>query len=121
MSNIEWPNLPSPSADIYIIGLGAGELTDMSLASWHALQNAQVVLLRTERHPSASQLQQYIEYTSLDYLYEAHDEFADVYAEIVDQVVARSQEIRAAATQDESRTDKKGGRCICCTRPSMGR
>jgi len=113
MSNIKWPKLPPPSADIHIIGLGAGELTDMSLASWCALQNAQVVLLRTERHPSVSQLQQYIEYKSFDHLYEAYDEFADVYAEIANQVVAHSQEIRR-------RRVNKRERCLCCTRTPVG-
>lgn len=93
MSTHQWPTIALPAANIYIVGLGPSGMTDISLAGWQALQQATHVMLRTERHTSVAELRTYMECISFDHLYEAHDEFADVYAEIATQVVAQAEAV----------------------------
>lgn len=96
LPNSVLPNLTTPAADIMIIGMGAGDIGDLSLAGWHVLHRAHSIYLRTERHPAVAQFPGTISFQSFDHLYEAHDKFADVYAEIANQIVASAQTLRQA-------------------------
>lgn len=66
-----------------IIGLGPGSIDDLSLKAWRKLEAAELVYLRTERHPSVPDLPKKPRYESFDSLYEKHEKFEDVYAAIV--------------------------------------
>lgn len=76
---------------ITIVGLGPGEVDDLSRRAWKALDNAQTVLLRTERHPCVPDLPDQTTYHNFDALYDTHDLFEDVYAEIVRRVITAAQ------------------------------
>lgn len=77
---------------ITIVGLGPGDPEMLTIEAKHALISAGEVYARTSRHPT-------IEHTALrdalgerlhsfDHLYEEHDAFENVYAAIVDKVLA---------------------------------
>ncbi len=72
---------------VTIVGLGAGDLSNLTLGAWRALESAKTVILRTTQHPCVPQLPPQPRYLSCDDLYEAHDDFADVYAAIVARVL----------------------------------
>jgi tetrapyrrole methylase family protein/MazG family protein len=83
------PSLPSArEAAIRVVGLGPGDLADLTLAAWQALSTAPRILARTRRHPILDQLAGQLAVTDCDDLYEEHAAFADVYAAIVDRVFA---------------------------------
>lgn len=75
-----------------ILGLGPGPADDLSRRAWRALETAPVVYLRTSRHPAVPDLPAGPEYISFDDVYERHDDFAAVYAEIVERVIDAARE-----------------------------
>ncbi|UOY91425.1 nucleoside triphosphate pyrophosphohydrolase [Ectobacillus sp. JY-23] len=69
---------------ITVIGLGAGELEQLTLGVYKMLINTPHVYLRTKEHPVIEQLEREgLQYTSFDHIYENHDQFEQVYEEIV--------------------------------------
>lgn len=87
-----WPPVTlSPTVAIRIVGLGPGEVGDLSLAAWQALSGAARILARTRHHPCVEELAGSLTIESCDDLYEAHATFADVYAAIVERVVEAGQ------------------------------
>ena len=71
---------------IEIIGLGGGDIDQLPLGIYRKLQNKEIPLfVRTMDHPVLDELvdQEKIEYRSFDIIYEKHDRFEGVYAEIV--------------------------------------
>lgn len=70
---------------LYVVGLGPGRLSDISLESLELLKSIERVILRTEQHPGVSELQEHgIQYISCDSFYEQNKAFEDVYNEISD-------------------------------------
>ena len=68
---------------ITIIGLGAGDLNQLSLGIYKKLKQEQQCFVRTIDHPVISELQaEGIEFFSFDEVYEKHDQFEAVYEEI---------------------------------------
>jgi tetrapyrrole methylase family protein/MazG family protein len=68
---------------IYIFGLGAGDIEQLPLGIYRKLKTASPLFLRTKEHPVAKELQEEgIPFTSFDFIYEKHEQFADVYREI---------------------------------------
>ncbi|MBX3053999.1 MAG: hypothetical protein KF753_21155 [Caldilineaceae bacterium] len=86
--SIVYPNLSLPTADIAIVGLGPGDVGEISLAVWQLLHSGRQVILRTRRHPCVDALGKIPGLQSCDDLYEQHDEFAAVYAAVVERVLA---------------------------------
>jgi tetrapyrrole methylase family protein/MazG family protein len=81
---------------IEIVGLGAGDLDQLSLGVYKKLLNSNQVYLRTKEHPVVPELEKEgLTYTSFDAVYEKHEQFADVYQEIVRTLLdtARSQSL----------------------------
>ena len=74
------------TTDITIVGLGPGEIEEITLGGWRALHGAAHVVLRTERHPCVAGLSD-LAWESCDDLYQQHETFADVYAAIAQRVV----------------------------------
>lgn len=83
-----YPELPLPTADIAIVGLGPGEVGEIPLAIWQLLHSGRRVILRTRRHPCVEALDGIADLQSCDDLYEMHDAFAAVYAAVVERVLA---------------------------------
>jgi tetrapyrrole methylase family protein/MazG family protein len=83
-----WPDDARPvAADITIVGLGPGPIGALSLEAWQILADAPRILLRTARHPCVPALPQPRVTSACDDLYEAHAEFSDVYAAVVERVL----------------------------------
>lgn len=71
-----------------IVGLGPGSFGALSLEGYRALQKADKLFLRTERHPLVKDLKDRgIKYFSFDYIYDSSLNFDQVYANIAQQVV----------------------------------
>lgn len=69
---------------ITIVGLGAADLDQMPLGVYRLLKNAGTVWLRTIHHPAVEQLEKEgVLFKSFDFVYEKHDQFEEVYDEIV--------------------------------------
>ncbi len=92
----------SSSHIITVVGLGAGDAGDLTRKAWQTLENASVVYLRTERHPCVPHLPRRAFYESFDALYEAYDDFADVYNAICDRLLeaARAEPVVYAVPGD---------------------
>ncbi len=84
----------APLPRVIVVGLGPGGPDLLTVATMAAIDAAAsrgaAVLLRTERHPSASLLASAAR--SFDALYDSSAEFAEVYAAIVDDIVATARD-----------------------------
>lgn len=77
---------------ITIIGLGAGEADQMSFGVYKQLRQAEYVYLRTKEHPAVSMFEEEdIPFQSFDHIYETHDQFGEVYAQIVEELLAAGE------------------------------
>ncbi len=76
-----------------LIGLGAGDAETLSRGAEKALrQSSGRLILRTARHPVVAALQEWgIAFESLDGMYEAASDFASLYVQIADVVMARAR------------------------------
>jgi len=77
---------------ITILGLGPGSSALVTRGAWRAMLDCELLLLRTARHPCLDELPDTRRWHSFDALYEAHDHFEDVYAQIAQRVVAAAQQ-----------------------------
>lgn len=76
---------------ITVIGLGAGDLQQLSVGTYRLLQRAPRLVVRTEEHPVVAELRaEGLQMESFDTIYEANDSFEDVYQEIVDRLLEMS-------------------------------
>ncbi len=68
---------------ITIIGLGAGDLDQLSLGTYRKLKEAEFVVARTDQHPAIAQLRaEGMAIESFDQIYIENDAFEQVYEEI---------------------------------------
>ena len=86
---------------IMVVGLGPGEGGLLTRQAWRVLSEAGTVYLRTGRHPAVNDLPATVRPVSFDHLYEAAEDFAAVYsqivAELVEQMLAsRNRELEEA-------------------------
>jgi len=73
-----------------IIGLGPGEIDQLTIEALSVLEAADTVYLRTERHPAVPALRKRfpsLEIRSFDAVYESQPTFEDVYAAIVAELM----------------------------------
>lgn len=84
--------VPPPDVTISIIGLGPAGLGFLDAVALRTLEAADVVIVRTARHPAARELGETREVVSCDDLYDAHAEFDDVYAAITERVLAAARQ-----------------------------
>ncbi len=73
-----------------IVGLGPGGIDDLTRRAWRVIENAPVVYVRTAEHPCVSQLPAVVK--SFDDVYESVEDFAGVYAEIAERVLAAARD-----------------------------
>ncbi len=75
-----------------LLGLGPGEVDDLSRRAWRTLKQAQTVILRTARHNCVPCLPQTgAAVQTCDDLYERIPDFAGVYAAIVERVLTAAR------------------------------
>lgn len=72
---------------ITIVGLGPGQVEQMTLLAWRTLEKASEVYLRTKHHPLIESLPATPTYHSFDDLYEQASDFASLYQTIADKIV----------------------------------
>jgi tetrapyrrole methylase family protein/MazG family protein len=76
-----------------IVGLGPGELDDLTRKAWRVLKQAKTVYLRTSQHNCVPCLPQNdIHYHSFDDIYESVDDFEQVYETIVERVIEAAKQ-----------------------------
>ena len=75
-----------------IVGLGPGDVDDLSRKAWRVLKQAQTIYLRTAQHGCVKCLPQTgAIYHSFDELYESADDFDAVYQQIVETLLAAAR------------------------------
>lgn len=76
---------------ITVVGLGAGDLEQLSLGTYRLLQRTNQIWARTDQHPVIEELRaEGVQIDSFDSIYEANDAFEDVYEEIVNKLIQYS-------------------------------
>lgn len=77
---------------IEILGLGAGDIEQLPYGVYKKLVSASHLYLRTREHPVVSELEILgVHYFSFDSTYEKHDQFEEVYQEIVKTLLQKAQ------------------------------
>jgi tetrapyrrole methylase family protein/MazG family protein len=78
---------------ITIIGLGAGNLDQLSLGTYRLLKEAEFVVARTDQHPAIVELRaEGMALESFDDIYIDNDAFEQVYEEITEKLVSIARE-----------------------------
>ncbi len=77
----------SSRAKLTIVGLGPGSIQQLTRRAWRALQDADTLYLRTNRHPAVPELPVTGQCISFDDIYEAYDRFEDVYDQITTRLL----------------------------------
>ncbi|MCG7410772.1 nucleoside triphosphate pyrophosphohydrolase [Paenibacillus sp. ACRRX] len=76
------------SGQITAVGLGSGDVGQLTLAIWNLLRESKHLYVRTEHHPVMGLLRDHgVRYTTFDSVYEAHDNFPAVYDDISGQLI----------------------------------
>ena len=76
-----------------IVGLGPGDIDDLTRKAWRVLSEAETVYLRTAQHPCVPNLpQDSVTYHSFDPVYESVDDFDAVYATIVERLLEAARQ-----------------------------
>lgn len=77
---------------IVVVGLGPGDVGQMTFDAVQRLTAGELIILRTERHPVVKFLEKRdIEYSSYDYLYEEKDDFEEIYDIITKKLVEKTK------------------------------
>ncbi|ABS20426.1 MULTISPECIES: nucleoside triphosphate pyrophosphohydrolase [Bacillus cereus group] len=80
------------SGVITVLGLGAGELDQLTMGVYKKIKEASHMYVRTKEHPVIEELEKEgIQYTAFDHIYEAHDTFEIVYETIVKELLEKAQ------------------------------
>jgi len=78
---------------ISIVGLGPGSVDDLTLGALREIENANVLYLRTEKHPTVQYLKEKgIGYQSFDKFYDENETFEDVYEKIACEVIESARD-----------------------------
>lgn len=72
---------------ITIVGLGPGDPALLTRRAWEVLSNAGEIYVRTARHPTLDGLPPKVSVKSFDAIYEQTVNFAEVYAQVADEVL----------------------------------
>ena len=78
---------------ITIVGLGAGELDQLTMGVYRKVKKAAHMYVRTKEHPVIEELEKEgVLYTSFDAVYEAYDTFEEVYETISNTLIEKAKE-----------------------------
>ncbi len=72
---------------ITIVGLGPGGGHLLTREAWDIISSSGTIYLRTSRHPAVQDLPQSIQQHSFDHIYDVAEHFADVYDQIVAELL----------------------------------
>src|SRR5699024_4195591 len=76
-----------------VIGLGAGDFNELPLGIYKKLKKADCILARTIDHPVITSLQEEgVHFESYDEMYQAEEQFIDVYERIVADLLKKAQD-----------------------------
>lgn len=79
--------------EITVIGLGPGNYGYITVETLEILRRAEFLLLRTEKHPTVSELKrQGLTWQSYDYVYEQAENFEQVYSTIANDCINRAKQ-----------------------------
>lgn len=76
---------------ITILGLGPGQVQQLTLEAWQHLEQCSEVYLRTKRHPLVAELPPQATYHSFDTFYDTATDFASLYEKITEQIIELGQ------------------------------
>ncbi|PEE44366.1 nucleoside triphosphate pyrophosphohydrolase [Bacillus pseudomycoides] len=77
---------------ITILGLGAGELDQLTMGVYRKIKEADHMYVRTKEHPVIEELEKEgVKYTAFDDVYESHDTFEIVYEIIANTLIEQAQ------------------------------
>ncbi|EEM13185.1 hypothetical protein bmyco0003_520 [Bacillus pseudomycoides] len=77
---------------ITILGLGAGELDQLTMGVYRKIKEADHMYVRTKEHPVIEELEKEgVKYTAFDDVYESHDTFEIVYETIANTLIEQAQ------------------------------
>ncbi len=80
------------SGIITVLGLGAGELDQLTMGVYRKIKEADHLFVRTKEHPVIEELEKEgIQYTAFDAVYEAHDTFEIVYETIANKLLEQAE------------------------------
>ncbi|MDQ0228515.1 bifunctional methyltransferase/pyrophosphohydrolase YabN [Metabacillus niabensis] len=77
--------------EIKIVGLGAGDLNQLPFGVYRLLTETKHLFLRTKEHPVIDELNETITYRSFDDVYEANQDFEDVYRNIANILLEEAE------------------------------
>lgn len=77
---------------ITILGLGPGAPGQLTRQAWEVLASAEEVYLRTSQHPVVEDLPDTLQIHSFDDIYQKMDTFEQVYAHIIERILALGKE-----------------------------
>jgi len=77
---------------ITIVGLGPGNGRFLTRSAWELLSTTEMLYLRTARHPAVDDLPEKMQRVSFDHVYDAAEQFEDVYRHIVTELIGLGQE-----------------------------
>ncbi|MFD2115465.1 nucleoside triphosphate pyrophosphohydrolase [Paenibacillus yanchengensis] len=78
--------------ELVIVGLGSGDVDQLTLGNFRIIQSAQALFLRTKDHPVVALLDNdRISYETFDRLYEKYATFPEVYEAIVVEIMEKLQ------------------------------
>ncbi len=80
------------TSQIVILGLGPGNPQALTLEAWEFISQADKIYLRTATHPTVQAFPTGLEIISFDSLYEAHDDFREVYRQIIAHILQAADE-----------------------------
>ncbi len=72
---------------ITIVGLGPGNGELITRQAWEVLSSTELLYVRTEQHPTVADLPTGIKIRGFDHLYETANNFADVYSQIIQDLL----------------------------------
>ena len=79
---------------IYVVGLGPGSISALTLGAVERINSGDANFLRTDKHPTVEYLKEKnIPYKTYDYLYEGEEDFKDVYEKIVEELIMESKDV----------------------------
>jgi tetrapyrrole methylase family protein/MazG family protein len=81
-----------PSRGITLLGLGPGDIGLLTKAAWDELTNAEMIYVRTMKHPVIESLPAQLIVNSFDHLYDVCETFDEVYRQIVEQILELAYE-----------------------------
>jgi len=72
---------------VKIVGLGPGDIGQLSIKAWKLFENSDEVYVRTKQHPMIADLPKNLKVISFDYLYEQEKDYFRVYELIIEEVI----------------------------------